>query len=60
MGWDQDKLKIMIIGQSSQALFCLVESMVNNEKFYCTIVYAETIGKKRRILWKELMKQNWL
>lgn len=48
----------MVIAQTSQAMLCFVEAAY--EKFFCTLVYAETNGKLRRELWEELRRQKYI
>ncbi|GJX21845.1 RNA-directed DNA polymerase, eukaryota, reverse transcriptase zinc-binding domain protein [Tanacetum coccineum] len=48
----------MVLSMKNQDVFCLVEVLQSNVKFYCTFVYAGNSGIERRILWKELETQK--
>ncbi|GJT18120.1 RNA-directed DNA polymerase, eukaryota, reverse transcriptase zinc-binding domain protein [Tanacetum coccineum] len=48
----------MVINMTSQDIFCLVEVLQSNVKFYCTFVYSCNSGIERRSLWKELDTQK--
>ncbi|GKC16808.1 RNA-directed DNA polymerase, eukaryota, reverse transcriptase zinc-binding domain protein [Tanacetum coccineum] len=48
----------MVINMTNQDIFCLVEVLQSNVKFYCTFVYSCNSGIERRSLWKELETQK--
>ncbi|XP_071695720.1 uncharacterized protein [Rutidosis leptorrhynchoides] len=54
MGWDPTKVKVMVIHMAKQVTLCLVETVVDKSKFFCSFVYASNTCIERRKLWVEL------
>ncbi|XP_071704822.1 uncharacterized protein [Rutidosis leptorrhynchoides] len=54
VGWNSSKLNVMVLHMSRQTILCLVESVVEHRRWYCSIVYASNNGKERKKLWNDL------
>ncbi|GKC57546.1 RNA-directed DNA polymerase, eukaryota, reverse transcriptase zinc-binding domain protein [Tanacetum coccineum] len=46
--------------ENIKSVFCLLEVIQSNVKFYCTFVYANNSGSERRILWSEFEQQKYI
>ncbi|GKB79639.1 RNA-directed DNA polymerase, eukaryota, reverse transcriptase zinc-binding domain protein, partial [Tanacetum coccineum] len=53
--WNPDVVNLVVINTSRQHMLCLIESIHNHKKIYCSFVYASNFGMERRGLWKELL-----
>ncbi|GKB02678.1 probable L-cysteine desulfhydrase, chloroplastic [Tanacetum coccineum] len=58
LGWNSRVVNVNVIFYSWQVMFCLVESIQDKTKFFCSFVYAANHGKERKDLWKDLSHQN--
>ncbi|XP_071740185.1 uncharacterized protein [Rutidosis leptorrhynchoides] len=54
IGWDPNKVRVMVIHMNKQATFCKVETVNAKSSFFCTFVYASNNGIERRRLWADL------
>ncbi|GJY69517.1 RNA-directed DNA polymerase, eukaryota, reverse transcriptase zinc-binding domain protein [Tanacetum coccineum] len=54
MGWDKDKVNLMVLNMTKQSLFCLLEIVETKERCFCSFVYASNNGNERRVLWDEI------
>nr|GEX17601.1 hypothetical protein [Tanacetum cinerariifolium] len=54
VGWNSDVIRLMVLNESKQHMLCLIESVHDNRKLYCSFVYASNSRIERRILWDEL------
>ncbi|GJZ24374.1 RNA-directed DNA polymerase, eukaryota, reverse transcriptase zinc-binding domain protein [Tanacetum coccineum] len=48
IGWDQSYVKIMVIHNSNQSIFCLIEDVSTTFRMLCTIIYAKNDGKEKK------------
>ncbi|XP_071689270.1 uncharacterized protein [Rutidosis leptorrhynchoides] len=55
VGWDTNKVRMMVLHMTKQVILCLVETVVDRTKFYCSFVYASNSGVERRRLWADLV-----
>ncbi|GKA57377.1 hypothetical protein Tco_0756565 [Tanacetum coccineum] len=58
LGWNSKVVNVNVIFYSWQVMFCLVKSIKEKSKFFCSFVYAANHGKERIDLWKELTSQK--
>ncbi|GJZ72790.1 RNA-directed DNA polymerase, eukaryota, reverse transcriptase zinc-binding domain protein [Tanacetum coccineum] len=58
LGWNSRVVNVNVLSYSWQVMFCLVESLIEKTKFFCSFVYAANHGKERSDLWKELTSQK--
>ncbi|GJS52904.1 RNA-directed DNA polymerase, eukaryota, reverse transcriptase zinc-binding domain protein [Tanacetum coccineum] len=55
LGWNAQAVKVMVIHSSKQAMFCLVETILDKIKTYVSIIYASNNGIERREVWDYLL-----
>ncbi|PWA87640.1 RNA-directed DNA polymerase, eukaryota, Reverse transcriptase zinc-binding domain protein [Artemisia annua] len=58
MGWNADEINVQILSMDWQVVFCVIETVQQKVKFFCSIVYAANHGKERCSLWRSLKMQN--
>ncbi|XP_071712605.1 uncharacterized protein [Rutidosis leptorrhynchoides] len=54
VGWDENKVHVMILNCTKQVIFYLVEVVSTGDKIYCFFVYACNKGKDKVVVWKDL------
>ncbi|XP_071687005.1 uncharacterized protein [Rutidosis leptorrhynchoides] len=54
IGWDPNKVRVMVVHMAKQVTRCLVETVVDRSKMFCSFVYANNNGNERRMLWSDL------
>ena len=58
VGWDSSIVSVDVLGQSSQAIHCLVKSVAGNLQFVATFVYGSNLYNERIDLWRDLNSWN--
>ncbi|XP_071729357.1 uncharacterized protein [Rutidosis leptorrhynchoides] len=58
IGCDKNKVKVMVLHMNKQVTLCLVETVQDKTKFFCSFVYASNNGLERRSLWADLNGHN--
>ncbi|GJZ99622.1 RNA-directed DNA polymerase, eukaryota, reverse transcriptase zinc-binding domain protein [Tanacetum coccineum] len=58
LGWNANLIQAWMLSKNKQYMFFLMETIDNQSKFLCTIIYASNSGVERRQLWKELENQK--
>lgn len=51
IGWNPSVVDVMLIAQTDQVMHCQVNIIVENKRFFCSIIYAGNIQAHRRELW---------
>nr|GEV72773.1 ribonuclease H-like domain-containing protein [Tanacetum cinerariifolium] len=49
--WNPNQVSLMIVHTTKQAIFCIVESLQRNVKFFRSFIYASNSGRERQELW---------
>ncbi|XP_071705081.1 uncharacterized protein [Rutidosis leptorrhynchoides] len=57
VGWNSNLVHLMILQVTRQVIFCLIETVDNKVKMYCSFVYASNNGRERQKLWSDLSAQ---
>ncbi|GJR86507.1 RNA-directed DNA polymerase, eukaryota, reverse transcriptase zinc-binding domain protein [Tanacetum coccineum] len=58
VGWNSNVIDIHFLFSSWHVMFCLVETVQEKTKFFCSFVYAANNDKERAELWKDLANQK--
>ncbi|GKC07650.1 putative reverse transcriptase domain-containing protein [Tanacetum coccineum] len=58
LGWDPNKVNVMLLEQSGQALHCQVTILNDKTHFFCSFIYAANRHIQKRELWSELGLHN--
>ncbi|PWA81906.1 RNA-directed DNA polymerase, eukaryota, Reverse transcriptase zinc-binding domain protein [Artemisia annua] len=54
VGWNSNVVNLMVLHSSKQTMFCLIETIPNRVKVYCSFVYAANYGKERKEAWGDI------
>ncbi|XP_071698715.1 uncharacterized protein [Rutidosis leptorrhynchoides] len=54
IGWDRNKVNVMVMQVSRQVILCMIETTDKVSKMYCSFVYASNFGNQRKCLWNDL------
>ncbi|XP_071699442.1 uncharacterized protein [Rutidosis leptorrhynchoides] len=60
IGWDPNKVKVLVVHMNKQVTHCFVETVVDKSTFYCSFVYASNYGIQSRRLWSDLSRHKAL
>nr|GEW16163.1 hypothetical protein [Tanacetum cinerariifolium] len=54
VGWDKDKVSLMVLNMTKQSMFCILGTVDIKKRCFFSFMYASNNGKEMRILWNEI------